>query len=98
MLPTSYTTTATWILKAYNDAKLVISTRLSKATSGLTISFNGWTVNSRVLDLLGIMVHYIDDDYKRRAVVLGLCDTLGSHTGANIADHLLSVIQDFSIT
>jgi hypothetical protein len=44
------------------------------------------------------MVHYIDDDYKRRAVVLSLRDTLGSHTGANMADHVLSVIQDFSIT
>jgi hypothetical protein len=98
MLPTSHTTTATWTLKAYDDAKLVVSTRLLKATSGLTISFDGWTANSKVLDLLGIMVHYIDDDYKRRAVVLSLCDKLGSHTSANMADHLLSVIQDFSIT
>jgi hypothetical protein len=98
MLPTSHTTTATWILKAYEDVKLVISIRLLKATSGLTISFNGWTANSKVVDLLGIMVHYIDDDYKRRTVVLSLRNTLGSHTGANTADHLLSVIQDFSIT
>jgi hypothetical protein len=29
--------------------------------------------------------------------VLGLRDTLGSYTGANIADHLLSVINDFQI-
>ena len=29
--------------------------------------------------------------------MLGLCDTLGSHTGANIADYLLSIINDFQI-
>ena len=29
--------------------------------------------------------------------MLGLRDTLGSHTGANMADHLLSVINDFQI-
>jgi hypothetical protein len=34
----------------------------------------------------------------RRSVVLGMRDTLGSHTGANMADHLLSVLQDFSIS
>jgi hypothetical protein len=59
--------------------KRAVSARLSKATSGLTISFDKWTANSKVLDLLGIMVHYLDDDYKRRAVVLGLRKTLASH-------------------
>jgi hypothetical protein len=42
--------------------------------------------------------HYLDENYTRRAVVLGLRDTLGSHTGANMADHLLSVIQCFGIS
>ena len=50
-----------------------------------------------MLDLLGIVVHYLDSNYQRYAVVLGLRDTLGSHTGANMADHLLSVINDFQI-
>jgi hypothetical protein len=51
-----------------------------------------------VLDLLGIICHYIDENNKRRAVVLGLRDTLGSHTGANMANHLLSVLHDFQIS
>ena len=50
-----------------------------------------------MLDLLGIVVHYLDSNYQRCAVVLGLRDTLGSHTGANMTDHLLSVINDFQI-
>jgi hypothetical protein len=49
------------------------------------------------LDLLGVVVHYLNENHERRVVVLGLRDTLGSHTGANMADHLLQVIQDFVI-
>jgi hypothetical protein len=97
ILPTCHTTTSKWILQAYEDAKPKVSQAIAKATSGLTISFDGWTANNGVLDLLGIMVHYLDSDHQRRALVIGLRDTLGSHTGANMADHLLSAIQDFSL-
>jgi hypothetical protein len=62
---------------------------LTKATSKLTLLFDGWTANNKVLDLLGIIVHYLNENHERRVVVLGLRDTLGSHIGANIADHLL---------
>jgi hypothetical protein len=50
-----------------------------------------------VLDLLGIVVHYLDSNYQRCAVMLSLRDTLSSYTSANMADHLLSVINDFQI-
>jgi hypothetical protein len=51
-----------------------------------------------VLDLLSVICHYLDENNTRRAVVLGLRDTLGSHTGANMADHLLSVLQDYKLS
>jgi hypothetical protein len=97
ILPSSHLTTSNWIVQAYKDARPKVSQALAKATSGLTLSFDGWTANNNVLDLLGIMVYYLNSNYQRCAVMLGLCDTLGSHTGANIADHLLSVINDFQI-
>jgi hypothetical protein len=50
-----------------------------------------------VLDLLGIVYYYLDDTYKRRAIVLSLRNTLGSYTSSNIADYLLQVIRDFLI-
>jgi hypothetical protein len=66
---------------------------LTKATSSkFTISFNRWTANSKVLDLLSIICYYLDEDNMRYVVVLGLRNTLGSYTSANIADHLLSVL------
>jgi hypothetical protein len=99
ILPTSHNTVASWILQAFEEAKPKVAQVLAKATSSkLTISFDGWTANSKVLDLLGIICHYLDENNTRRAVVLGLRDTLGSHTGANMADHLLSVLQDYKLS
>ena len=49
------------------------------------------------MDLLGVVIYYLDENHERRVVILGLRDTLSSHTGANMADHLLQVIQDFVI-
>ena len=98
ILPASHTTTANWILQAYEDAKVKVSESLAKQTSGLTISFDGWKANNEVLELLGIVAHYLDENHCRRAVVLGLCDTLGSHSGANMADHLSATLRDFSVT
>ena len=43
-------------------------------------------------------MHYLGDDYKLHNVVLALRDTLGSHTGENIADHLFDVLKDFQIS
>jgi hypothetical protein len=43
-------------------------------------------------------VHYLGDDYKLHNVVLALSNTLGSHTGANIADQLFDVLKDYQIS
>jgi hypothetical protein len=96
-LPLSHNTTATWILQAYEDGKVKVSESLSKRTSRLTISFDGWKANNEVLELLGIVAHYLNEHYCRQAVVLGLRDTFGSHTGANIADQLSTTLKDFSV-
>jgi hypothetical protein len=43
-------------------------------------------------------MHYLRDDYKLHNVVLALRDTLSSHTGENIADHLFDVLKDYQIS
>jgi hypothetical protein len=64
----------------------------------LTISFDGWKANNNALDLFGVVAHYLRDDNKLHNVVLAIYDTLGSHTGANIADQLFEVLKDFQIS
>jgi hypothetical protein len=43
-------------------------------------------------------VHYLGDGNKLHNVVLAMRDTLGSHTGTNIADHLFDVLKDYQIS
>ena len=49
------------------------------------------------MDLLGVVAHYINVNYNHQTVLLALRPTYGSHTGDNIAECLLSVIQEFVI-
>lgn len=97
VVPTSHNTMATWLIKSYTKHQATVVTSLAKATSGITISFDGWKANNDVLDLLGVMAHYLDEHYKHRTVLLGLRDTHGSHTGTNIGDHLFDVLGDYKI-
>lgn len=45
---------------------------ISKATSRLTISFDGWKANNDLLDLLGVVAHYLNHNHDLKTVVLGL--------------------------
>ena len=93
----NHATPRAWIMKAYSSAKECIVESLAKATSRITISSDNWKANNDILDLLGVVAHYIDDNYNLQTVVLGLRDSMGSHTGANIAEQLSEVLQDFDI-
>jgi hypothetical protein len=44
------------------------------------------------------VVHYLGDDNKLHNVVLTMRDTLSSHIGANIADHLFDVLKEYQIS
>lgn len=94
---TSATTAGMWMKQCFDHNKDKVKQSLATAKSGLTISFDGWKANNDVLDLLGVVAHFIDSDYKLRTIVIGLRNTYGSHTGANIAQHLFEVLHDYQI-
>jgi hypothetical protein len=78
--------------------KPTINRSIANAKVIVTISCDGWKANNDVLDLLAVVVHYLGDYYKLHNVVLALSNTLGSHTGANIADQLFDVLKDYQIS
>jgi hypothetical protein len=84
-----------WIVDAYKEAKPKVVRSIANSASKLTISFDGWKANNDALDLLGVVIHYLGDDDKLHNVVLTMCDSLGSHTGTNIADNLFDVLKDY---
>jgi len=71
---------------------------MAQAKSRITVSFDGWKADNEVLDLLGIMAHYIDKEYEVKTITLALRDTFGSHSGVNIKDQLLDVLREYQIS
>jgi hypothetical protein len=95
LVPRYYRTVTNWIDAEFLERKASIVRSIANSKGKVTISFDGWKANNDVLDLLGVVVHYLGDDYKVHNVVLTMRDTLSSHTGANIADQLFDVLKDY---
>jgi hypothetical protein len=98
VVPRAASTTREWIIDSYNNNKAKVIKLIATSISKLTISFDGWKANNDILDLLGVIIHYLRDDHKLHNVILAMRDTLGSHTGSNIADHLFDVLKDYQIS
>jgi hypothetical protein len=98
VVPQSVSTIRRWLMADFAKYKQTIIRSIASAKGKVTISFDGWKANNNVLDLLGVVIHYLGDDYKLHNVVLAMCNTLGSHTGANIADHLFDVLKEYQIS
>ena len=96
-VPKSHNTTRQWILDAFKNSRLAVRRCLSKSKSRITISFDGWRSGNQ-LDLLGIVAHFIDEQYAIKNVLLGLRNTYGSHIGAELKHHLLAVLRDYRIS
>lgn len=98
LIPQSPNTTRAWVYEEYAKHHEAVVQSIASAKGKVTISFDGWKANNDVLNLLGVVVHYLGDDYKLYNVLLALRDTKGSHTGENIADHLFDVLRDYRIS
>jgi hypothetical protein len=86
------------VIEEYTRYRSTIINSIATAKSKLTISFDRWKANNDVLNLLGVVVHYLRDDNKLYNVVLIIRDTLRSYTIANIADHLFDVLKEYQIS
>ena len=88
-----------WILDAYVKHTKVIKAKLANAKSLIHLSFDLWTSRS-LLSLNGIVVHFVDEDFKARTFLLALPQQKGKHSGTKIADTvrnlLLINIDDWS--
>ena len=95
IIPQSHNTARAWIIDEYQKARQVVIEDMACAKSRIMISFDSWKADNEVLDLLGVVAHYIDCHYKVKTVTLALRDTYGSHTGDNMREHLLAVLSEY---
>jgi hypothetical protein len=47
--------------------------------------------------LCGVVAHYLTADFKARATLIGLKRVMGTHSGENITEAVLKVIQEYGI-
>ncbi|KAJ0128500.1 Uncharacterized protein HZ326_28410 [Fusarium oxysporum f. sp. albedinis] len=69
-LPT-HTTIREWIVRSFNRHKGVVTEKLGRSLGRINISFDAWS-SRKFTSLLGLAVHFLDDEGKFRTFLLGL--------------------------
>jgi hypothetical protein len=72
-----------------------------KAAPGLvSVTADGWTVNTTKAAFLGVMAHWIEikaAKWKMRAEVIGFWSISGDHTGENLGHYFVGVFNRIGI-
>jgi hypothetical protein len=63
----------------------------------ISFTIDAWT-SKNTLPFLGISFHWIDDNWNLCSSTLDFCLLPGSHTGENLANKFLEVLDDFDIS
>lgn len=92
-----HTRTITRLLMAeYQRAVPKIKELLRTARGMIHLTFDGWT-SRRFTSFVGIHAHFIDRNFKRWVLLLGLPALVKRHTGSDVADEVLAIIRFFEI-
>ena len=92
-LPT-HNTIREWIIRSFNGHKGVVTELLSRSLSKINVSFDAWS-SRKFTSLLGLTVHFLDEEGKLRTFLLGLPQIEGRHTGENLAERVGEIINEF---
>jgi hypothetical protein len=85
-----------WILDEFDKARLRVKTELDQSQSRIHISFDLWTSpNQRAF--VGVVGHYLNKDIQCQSTLIGLRRLRGSHSGENIAEAIIPILQDYEI-
>ena len=83
-------------MKEFERQKLEIKKELADAQSRIYISSDGWT-SPNSYGLVAIVAYYLDKDLVNKATLIGLRRIKGPHTGENIAETIIPVLEDMKI-
>lgn len=62
----------------------------------LSFTVDAWTSKNQ-LPFLGISVHWINKKWELQSLTLDFCLLSGQHSGENLAQQFLKVLEDFNI-
>ena len=97
IIPSSGDTVKRWIFDEFEKQKAVIKRQLlDESKSLIHISFDLWT-SPNSLAFMGVVSHYLARDYRVRTQLIALRRLTGSHSGENMAQCLIQVLQEYEI-
>lgn len=96
-IPKSANTVRNWILKEFEKQHDFLKEKLQLAKSRIHLSMDLWSTPSGNRSYLGIVAHWVDENNEVREVLIALPDLKGEHSGLNIAETALKVIEDYDI-
>ena len=96
MLPLSDTTIRKKLELLYEEGKRRVRLILTSAITSIHITCDGWS-SPNYLSLLGVVGHFVDEKSLPHALLLGLKELQGAHTGPNMSVTMLELLNDYSI-
>ena len=95
LLPRSHNTIRDWVMKEFQAQRARVQGILAAYSGQVHLSFDMWT-STNSLALLGIVGHWIDGGAVQMAL-FGMQRLRGAHTGENMAEAVVSVIEEYSL-
>jgi hypothetical protein len=83
-------------MQEFEKQKLEIKKELATARSRIHISSDLWTSPNR-LPVVGIVAHYLDKNLKVQNHLIGMRRVSGTHSGENIAEAMIPVLQEMGV-
>lgn len=96
LVPNSGDTIRAWIMEDFQQRRSDIGKQLRESKSLIHLSYDLWTSPNH-LALIGVIGHYVSSDYKVETTLLGLRRLKGSHSGENIAEAIVSVVEAYQL-
>lgn len=95
ILPRSGNTIRDWVMKEFQAQRILVQKILESYGGQVHISFDMWT-STNSLALLGVVGHWIHQGVTQTAL-LGLRRLRNQHTGENMSEAVVSVIEEYTL-
>lgn len=95
-LTKSGTVIKTWLLELFITSQAILIAFLLSCNTQIHVSFDLWTSPNNY-SMVGIVCHFIDNQFKARTVLLGLKRVFGPHAGENMAPVLIQVLEQYRL-
>ena len=73
------------------------SSKLQEIPGGIAVTTDIWTTDSFDKSFMTVTIHYLNNSWKLRGILLDFISIKGSHTGAEISNAMEICLQDMGI-